>query len=104
MTKGLSLFEKRRRRNRTALRARGSGRPRLSIHRSGQHIYAPALLKRLSELAPADAVIACDVGQHQMHAERRADTREFATEARTGAGDDRNLALEIVHLPSQAVR
>ncbi|KAG0947354.1 hypothetical protein G6F31_014204 [Rhizopus arrhizus] len=32
----------------------------------GQHIYAPALLKRLSELAPADAVIACDVGQHQM--------------------------------------
>ncbi|MGU7690795.1 50S ribosomal protein L18, partial [Klebsiella pneumoniae] len=39
-TKGMSLFEKRRRRNRTALRARGSGRPRLSIHRSGRHIYA----------------------------------------------------------------
>ncbi len=39
MTKGLSLFEKRRRRNRTALRARGGGRPRLSIHRSGKHIY-----------------------------------------------------------------
>ena len=32
----------------------------------GQSIYAPSLLKRLSELAPADAVIACDVGQHQM--------------------------------------
>lgn len=32
----------------------------------GQQIYAPALLKRLSELAPADTVIACDVGQHQM--------------------------------------
>ena len=43
MTKGLSLFEKRRRRNRTALRARGSGRPRLSIHRSGQHIYAQVI-------------------------------------------------------------
>jgi acetolactate synthase-1/2/3 large subunit len=28
-------------------------------------VYAPALLKRLSELAP-DAVVACDVGQHQM--------------------------------------
>ena len=40
MTKGLSLFEKRRRRNRTTLKARGSGRPRLSIHRSGRHIYA----------------------------------------------------------------
>lgn len=39
-TKGMSLFEKRRRRNRTALRARGSGRPRLSVHRSGRHIYA----------------------------------------------------------------
>ncbi|WP_028916912.1 acetolactate synthase 2 catalytic subunit [Pseudoxanthomonas sp. J35] len=31
----------------------------------GQDIYAPALLKRVSELAP-DAVVACDVGQHQM--------------------------------------
>lgn len=43
MTKGLSLFEKRRRRNRTALRARGAGRPRLSIHRSGKHIYAQVI-------------------------------------------------------------
>jgi acetolactate synthase-1/2/3 large subunit len=32
----------------------------------GSDIYAPALLKRLSEVAPADAIIACDVGQHQM--------------------------------------
>lgn len=31
----------------------------------GQDIYAPALLKRVSELSP-DAVIAADVGQHQM--------------------------------------
>lgn len=43
MTKGLSLFEKRRRRNRTALRARGAGRPRLSVHRSGKHIYAQVI-------------------------------------------------------------
>jgi large subunit ribosomal protein L18 len=43
MSKGMSLFEKRRRRNRTALRARGSGRPRLSIHRSGKHIYAQVI-------------------------------------------------------------
>ncbi len=43
MSKGLSLFEKRRRRNRTALRARGSGRPRLSVHRSGKHIYAQVI-------------------------------------------------------------
>ncbi|WP_256645641.1 acetolactate synthase 2 catalytic subunit [Thermomonas paludicola] len=31
----------------------------------GEGVYAPALLKRLSELAPG-AVVACDVGQHQM--------------------------------------
>ncbi|WP_313536924.1 50S ribosomal protein L18 [Sphingomonas sp.] len=42
-TKGLSLFEKRRRRNRTALRARAGSRPRLSIHRSGKHIYAQVI-------------------------------------------------------------
>ena len=42
-TKGLSLFEKRRRRNRSALRARAGGRPRLSIHRSGKHIYAQVI-------------------------------------------------------------
>ena len=31
----------------------------------GATVYAPALLKRLSELAPT-ATVACDVGQHQM--------------------------------------
>ena len=36
----LNLFERRRRRVRTALKARAGGRPRLSVHRSGRHIYA----------------------------------------------------------------
>ena len=36
----LSLFDRRRQRVRTALRARAGGRPRLSVHRTGQHIYA----------------------------------------------------------------
>ena len=36
----LSLFDRRRRRVRTALKARSSGKPRLSVHRSGRHIYA----------------------------------------------------------------
>ena len=31
----------------------------------GDTVYAPALLRRLSELAP-DAIVSCDVGQHQM--------------------------------------
>ncbi|MEM6907051.1 MAG: 50S ribosomal protein L18 [Pseudomonadota bacterium] len=36
----LSLFERRRRRVRTALRARSGDKPRLSVHRTGRHIYA----------------------------------------------------------------
>ena len=39
----LSLFERRRRRVRTALRERGNGRPRLSVHRTGRHIYAQVI-------------------------------------------------------------
>lgn len=36
----LSLFERRRRRVRTALGKRAGTRPRLSVHRTGRHIYA----------------------------------------------------------------
>jgi large subunit ribosomal protein L18 len=36
----LSLFERRRRRVRTTLRKRAGSRPRLSVHRTGRHIYA----------------------------------------------------------------
>ena len=39
----LSLFDRRRRRVRTALRARSTGKPRLSVHRSGRHIYAQVI-------------------------------------------------------------
>ncbi|MGZ3246955.1 MAG: 50S ribosomal protein L18 [Croceibacterium sp.] len=36
----LSLFDRRRRRVRTALKSRAGGKPRLSVHRTGKHIYA----------------------------------------------------------------
>ena len=36
----LTPFQKRRQRVRTALRQRAGGRARLSVHRSGRHIYA----------------------------------------------------------------
>jgi len=36
----LSLFERRRRRVRTVLKSRAGGKPRLSVHRTGRHIYA----------------------------------------------------------------
>ena len=39
----LSLFERRRRRVRTALRKRSGSKPRLSVHRTGQHIYAQVI-------------------------------------------------------------
>jgi large subunit ribosomal protein L18 len=39
----LSLFDRRRRRVRTSLRAVSSGKARLSIHRSHQHIYAQVI-------------------------------------------------------------
>ncbi len=39
----LSLFERRRQRVRTSLRKRGGDRPRLSVHRSGRHIYAQVI-------------------------------------------------------------
>jgi large subunit ribosomal protein L18 len=36
----LNLFDRRKRRVRTSLRARAGSRPRLSVHRTGRHIYA----------------------------------------------------------------
>ena len=39
----LSLFQRRRRRVRTALTGVSSGKPRLSVHRSGKHIYAQVI-------------------------------------------------------------
>jgi len=39
----LSLFERRRRRVRSALRKRAGDRKRLSVHRTGKHIYAQVI-------------------------------------------------------------
>jgi large subunit ribosomal protein L18 len=39
----LSLFDRRRQRVRSTLRLRGAGKPRLSVHRSGRHIYAQVI-------------------------------------------------------------
>ena len=39
----LTLFERRRQRVRSALKRHGSDRPRLSVHRSGRHIYAQVI-------------------------------------------------------------
>ena len=39
----LSLFDRRARRVRSAIKARAGGKPRLSVHRSGRHIYAQVI-------------------------------------------------------------
>ncbi len=39
----LTLFDRRRQRVRSSLRKRAGERPRLSIHRSGRHIYAQVI-------------------------------------------------------------
>jgi large subunit ribosomal protein L18 len=40
MATRMTLFDRRRQRTRTAIRARAGGRLRLSVHRTSQHIYA----------------------------------------------------------------
>lgn len=43
---------------------KAADRPRYDA--PGQFLYAPALIRRLYQLLPPDAVVTCDVGQHQM--------------------------------------
>ena len=43
------LFERRRARNRTALKNVSSGQPRLSVHRSSKHIYAQIIDDRAGQ-------------------------------------------------------
>lgn len=43
MANSKDLFERRRQRNRNQLKASNNGRPRLSVHRTNQHIYAQVI-------------------------------------------------------------
>ncbi|WP_439545505.1 50S ribosomal protein L18 [Sandarakinorhabdus sp.] len=73
----LTPFNQRRRRVRTAIRLKSGGRPRLSIHRSSQHIYAQviddtkgitlaaasSLEKDMRDASGATTTAAADVGK-----------------------------------------
>ena len=86
-TKGLSLFEKRRRRNRTALRSRGAGRPRLSIHRSGKHIYAQVIDDAAGKTVAAASTLDKDVrGKTGANIEAAQDVGKRVAEAAKAAG------------------
>lgn len=55
------LFERRRARNRNALRKNGSGRVRLSVHRSSQHIYAQIIDDTAGHTLAAASTLDADI-------------------------------------------
>ena len=83
----LSLFDRRRQRVRTALRARGGQRPRLSIHRSGRHIYAQVIDDEAGRTLASASTLDKDVrGTTGATAEAAASVGKRVAERATAAG------------------
>jgi large subunit ribosomal protein L18 len=83
----LSLFERRRRRVRSALKARGGLRPRLSIHRSGRHIYAQVIDDEAGRTVAAASSLDKDVrGKTAAASEAAAEVGKRVAERATAAG------------------
>jgi large subunit ribosomal protein L18 len=56
-----NTFDKRRQRVRTSLRQRAGNRPRLSVHRSGRHIYAQIIVDSEGRTVAAASTLEKDV-------------------------------------------
>jgi large subunit ribosomal protein L18 len=83
----LSLFAKRRQRVRTALRAKGNLRPRLSVHRSGRHIYAQVIDDEAGRTVASASTLDKDVkGKTGATAEAAADVGKRIAERASAAG------------------
>ena len=83
----LSLFDRRRRRVRTALKARSGDKPRLSIHRSGRHIYAQVIDDAAGTTVAAASTLDKDVrAKTGATAEAAADVGKRVAAAATAAG------------------
>ncbi|MEQ6333427.1 50S ribosomal protein L18 [Sphingobium sp. MK2] len=83
----LSLFERRRRRVRTALKAVSGTRPRLSIHRSGRHIYAQIIDDAVGTTVAAASTLDKDVrGKTGATSQAAADVGKRVAAAATAAG------------------
>ena len=83
----LSLFARRRRRVHTALKAVSGNRPRLSVHRSGRHIYAQVIDDAAGTTVAAASTLDKDVrGKTGATADAAADVGKRVAEAATKAG------------------
>jgi large subunit ribosomal protein L18 len=89
----LSLFDRRRQRVRTALKARSgqNPRPRLSIHRSGRHIYAQIIDDAQGKTLAAASTLDKDIGSKASgktgaNSEAAADVGKRVAAAATKAG------------------
>ena len=87
----LSLFERCRRRVRTALKARAGGKPRLSVHRTGRHIYAQIIDDAQGKTLASASTLDKDVGSKALgktgaSSEAAADVGKRVAAAATAAG------------------
>ena len=83
----LTPFQKRRQRVRTALRQRAAGRPRLSVHRSGRHIYAQLIDDAEGKTVAAASTLDKDLkGKSGSTAEAAAAVGKAVAAAATKAG------------------
>ena len=104
----LTPFQKRRQRVRTALRLRAAGRPRLSVHRSGRHIYAQVIDDAQGvTLAAASTLDTAVRGSTGATAAAAADVGKRVAEAAKAAGDRKSTRLNSSHsrasrMPSSA--
>ncbi|ANI77634.1 MULTISPECIES: 50S ribosomal protein L18 [Sphingobium] len=83
----LSLFARRRRRVRTALKAVSGHKPRLSVHRSGRHIYAQVIDDAQGKTLAAASTLDKDVrGKTGATSEAAAEVGKRVAAAATAAG------------------
>ncbi|MGJ8535848.1 MAG: 50S ribosomal protein L18 [Parasphingopyxis sp.] len=87
MSKRLTPFEKRRQRVRVALRRKAGGRPRLSIHRSGRHIYAQVIDDKAGTTVAAASTLDTDYkGKSGANVSAAADVGKRVAERAVKAG------------------
>ncbi|MFB0874752.1 MULTISPECIES: 50S ribosomal protein L18 [unclassified Sphingobium] len=83
----LSLFARRRRRVRTALKAVAGHKPRLSVHRSGRHIYAQVIDDVAGKTVASASTLDKDVrGKTGATSEAAAEVGKRVAAAATAAG------------------